>query len=387
MANDLIRARLVYDGGNDVFIPPEMGEPRDDQMQGTPAERLCELAGRVCYDSLGKGRPSFTRCDPPLHVDEGGLEKPGIIQGYHDHIREVGHGSVLEHFNFTVEVGPFENINVLHSIPGSLLNRPGVWAVYRRGIFRITLNLRSLVEWDAMSMYGKGSDSDVLGQRIADAAARLAPHITKESSGLYRKAYDAFIEKPDYDEECWISLFMSGSRGLSHELVRHGDFTAISQRSTRFVDESESPWVMHPLMGQYLGDGDPPANTPQDTIADEIVHAREECCHLYDEAVSHLEPWLISRGLDRTSARKQARGAARGYLGNALYTELIFSANVAQWKRMLRQRASRFADAEIRELFCKALVELKRSRYGERFKDFELAPSPDGIGQVAIEAE
>jgi hypothetical protein len=45
------------------------------------------------------------------------------------------------------------------------------------------------------------------------------------------------------------------------------------------------------------------------------------------------------------------------------------------------------AHAEIRELFCKALVELKRSHYGERFKAFELAPSPDGIGQVAIEAE
>jgi hypothetical protein len=55
----VIKAALVWDGGSNVVIPQEMGVPRADQMQGTTMERLAELAGRVCYDSLGSGRPSF----------------------------------------------------------------------------------------------------------------------------------------------------------------------------------------------------------------------------------------------------------------------------------------------------------------------------------------
>jgi thymidylate synthase ThyX len=421
MANDLIRARLVYDGGNDVFIPPEMGIPAADQMQGTPAERLCELAGRICYDSLGRGRPSFTQevvtgADP--HTGE---QITKTVQGYHDHIREVGHGSVLEHFNFTLEI-PVGTSNYLSNEPQfaearmalmawQCLNRPGIIAVPAkdpRGL-RVTMNLRTVTDWMAMSqsLYGYTTPMELqLAGLFIRKANELAPHIIPlevfvsslkavpgSASELY---YDELsppavkIVEPISDNERWISLFMSGSRGLSHELVRHGDFTAISQRSTRFVDESESPWVAHPLVEEYCGAQDDSASggiAERDYIWDENERLQKHALEAYRLIAERLEGFLSRRGIDKTSARKQARGAARGYLGNALYTELIFSANVAQWKRMLRQRASRFADAEIRELFCKALVELKRSRYGERFKEFELAPSPDGIGQVAIEAE
>jgi thymidylate synthase ThyX len=387
--NDLIRARLVWDGGDEVHIPPEMGTPKHDQMQGTAAERLCELAGRACYDSLGIGRPSFTQdvvfgADP--HTGEQQLK---TIQGYHDHILEVGHGSVLEHFNFTIAV---------HGIDyhiGALLcvSRPGVTFQSGGGgpaTFRLTINLRSAREWgDFDGVFGPLDDEFIiesandLRRILAQAGNLAAPHIIAapgEARGGARYAFE--IVEPVTDNECWISMFVSGSRGLSHELVRHGDFTAISQRSTRFVDESESDWVEHPLTSQYMlehGYGDPPGRYFEQLAVREAKSA-------YQQTVATLEPWLISRGIDKTSARKQARGAARGYLGNALYTELIFSANVAQWKRMLRQRASRFADAEIRELFCKVLGELKQSRYGDRFLNFTLAPSPDGIGQVANES-
>ncbi len=106
MPNEKMTARLVYDGGSEVFITPEMGMPRDDQMQGTVAEQLTELAGRVCYDSLGKGRPSFSHMS--VAGIPGDIWKPQRVEGYHDHILGSGHGSVLEHFNFTVrfEVDP-----------------------------------------------------------------------------------------------------------------------------------------------------------------------------------------------------------------------------------------------------------------------------------------
>lgn len=181
--------------------------------------------------------------------------------------------------------------------------------------------------------------------------------------------------------------------GNSHEQVRHGDWTAISQRSTRFVDESESPWVMHPLERAYRDERYAPLKEEaQQTMA--MDHASGSVSlgkAKYKALVAELEPWLIARGVDKTTARKQARGAARGYLGNALYTELLFSASVTQWKRMLRQRASQFADAEIRQVYASeamcVLGELKKSRYASAFAGWDMSPAPDGIGHVLVVAE
>jgi thymidylate synthase ThyX len=105
----------------------------------------------------------------------------------------------------------------------------------------------------------------------------------------------------------------------------------------------------------------------------------------YDRVSTVLQSWLAGKNVDKFTARKQARGAARGYLGNALLTELIFSASVAQWKRMLRMRACAAADAEIRAVFIQAFEALKTSRYAEDFKAFEVEAAKDGLGQVAVE--
>ncbi len=186
--------------------------------------------------------------------------------------------------------------------------------------------------------------------------------------------------------QCWVSLLLTGSRGFSHELVRHGDWTAISQRSTRYVDESESPWVTHPIESAYRGEwakGVVERDLPMEELLGNIGCKGEHAAqNTYKTAVSRLEPWLITRGVDKTTARKQARGAARGYLGNALYTEVVFSASCAQWLRMLKQRLNPAADAEIREVFAHALKELQRSQHGRFFSHLTTVPSPDGIGVV-----
>lgn len=379
--SDLILAKLVYDGG-DVAIPADLGTPRDDQMQGTPAEQLIELAGRACYDSLGKGRASFT-------VDGK--------QGYHDHITQVGHGSVWEHFNFTIDIKlPSKDKRALNNLRRvfcmACMNRPGVITLHSGRGLRVTLNARAVNEWLTweQALYGKVFP---LAKQVAAVFSRLgnslAPHVMPQyihapaaDEYQFSELNSAKIVKPVGDYEKWVSMFLTGSRGLSHELVRHGDFTAISQRSTRYVDESESEWVEHPLITQYVNDCHA-EDTAIPATSEEVFKAAKEA---YRVTSAELESYLAdNRGVDKLTARKQARGAARGYLGNALYTELIFSANVAQWKRMLRQRASVHADAEIRELFCKVLAELKLSRYAESFENWQLERSPDGIGYVAIE--
>jgi thymidylate synthase (FAD) len=167
-------------------------------------------------------------------------------------------------------------------------------------------------------------------------------------------------------EHAFISFYVSGiSRGCSHELVRHRAGCAISQRSTRYVDESESAWCWHPLMDHL------------DTTAPNAV--AEQARAAYRQTVSNLESILVSRGTDKLTARKQARGAARGVLGNALETAMVWTANLRALRNVLEQRASEFADAEIR-LLANALYEVALPICPEYLSDFEQVECLDGIG-------
>jgi hypothetical protein len=348
-------AFLVWDGGEEVRIPPALGEPRGDQMQGTPAERLCELAGRCCYDSLGSGRSS---------------------EAYHAHILEVRNHSVYEHFNFTVEFPVYVFGSLYH-----FLNRPGVWVDYWDRV-RVTLNLRAILEWDRHTP-GPANTSRAFGRTLAALAHPLAPRVIPDPGEM--PIEEARVVEPEHPQEVWASLYLAGSRGFSHEQVRHGDWTAISQRSTRYVDEGGSRPVMHPLIQQYLRDSGF-EDGPKDAMLERMDDARDSARQAYRAIASCLESYAIRRGLDRTSARKQARGAARGYLGNALPTAMIFSASAAQWAWMASQRASRFADAEIRAIYELAIPELKASRLGPHLAHLNLIPSPDGIGNFLEES-
>lgn len=373
MSNYGLMSKLVWDGGEKILIPDEMGKPREDQLQGTVRERLSELAGRVCYDSCGSGRNS---------VD------------YHKHIQEVGHLSVYEHAHMTVLISlPLE--------AKIFLNRPGLWVVDCGDAgFRVTFNPRNILEWDKWSesvgvddLIAKKSAfkiGDVLSFHAEQAYPMMVTPRARipQTIGGY-KAISRVVE-PLTDEERWVSMFMVGSRGFSHELCRHGDRTGISQRSTRFVAENESDWLDHPLVTKFIMASDlivdDPDNRIRGALGSLIEGLKESARDVYGKTADQLQKWLVARGVDKFTARKQARGAARGYLGNALATELIFSASVAQWKRMLRMRACQAADAEIREVFVQALAALKSSRYASDFAGFTLAPSPDGLGQIAVEA-
>lgn len=333
-------ARLVYDGS---ISSDATQRAAPGQCEGTVREVLCELAGRECYDSLGSGRSS---------------------PAYHAHILEVAHLSVYEHANFTVRMhGAVESVDTLLA----LLNRPGVFVLSdpeHPTALRVTMNLRSVLDW---GMWETPLGKLPCPSAILGVAHKLAPQVVREE-GLELNYVE--LVAPVHDEECWISLRLSGSRGFSHEQVRHKFRTAVSQRSTRYVDESESSWSMHPVA--RLVDGE---------LGQRIDAFAEASRTLYRDVADCAHRKLIERGVDRFTARKQARGGARGFLGNALSTSMIFSASVAQWRRMLRMRLSDAADAEIREVFVAILIELRRSCYGDRFAELTLRQSSDGLGR------
>lgn len=385
--DDNIYATPVFDGKTINVPVTRMGLPRGDQLQGTNLERLCELAGRVCYDSLGKDKA------------RGSAE-------YHAHILEVGHLSVLEHATFTVafredpdRLTAPPDPNFYYPFLPVLVNRPGVWLETdkRKGFkaLRVTCNLRAIREWGDWLPHVESNFAvfQYLGWSLMSHAHRLAPQIVPDPGRLdpeiaQHSPYLATLvtnnpNEPQWnnEDERWISLLVGCSRGCSHELVRHGDFTAISQRSTRFLDEDESPWVEHPLVAAF---GSRTGTTMDSTswLVEAGISCEAVAQDVYRSVKSRLETWLLGCGVGTHTARKQARGAARGFLGNALYTELIFSANVAQWKRMLRARCSNPADAEIRVLFARVFAALLRTQHAECFKGMHLVPADDGIGEV-----
>lgn len=299
---------LVYHSGmSSINIPPELGTPKPGQLNGTVGEQLIELCGRTCYDSLGQGRSS---------------------DAYHKHIKEVGHGSVWEHYNITIR------LLVLKPLPWllALKNRPGVWVEYKKNqVMEITFNPRVVI-------HPPFTDGHL--ETLSHALSVKCPQIWSHNSGYH--PYEFVPPSELNDQQMWFSFFLKGSRGWSHEQVRHKWRVAVSQRSTRYVDETDSPWDIHPILRDYIAEYPAMGVWLRSHIS--------EASHVYAQLVDTLQPWLVLHGADSFTARKQARGAARGFLGNALQTQMIFSASLWEWREIIRQRCSPAADAEIREI-------------------------------------
>jgi thymidylate synthase (FAD) len=127
--------------------------------------------------------------------------------------------------------------------------------------------------------------------------------------------------------------------------------------------------VLHPLIEKYND------NVLEDALKDAIRASR----YAYDMIVSTVESKLMKDGADKFTARKQARGAARGMLGNALCTSMVWTANIRALRGCIEQRANPAADAEIRVLFNR-IYEEAFNIVPEYFDDYEKVPCPDGVG-------
>lgn len=212
-------------------------------------------------------------------------------------------------------------------------------------------------------------------QKLVETAARVCYDsfgFGRDSDGhaehILEVGHLSVLEHPSY------SFFVSEvSRGETHEHVRHRIGVAISQRSTRYVDESSSPWMKHPLFVAEAG-------TPLDEAWNK---AQVHCQAVYDQAVTELQGKLLAKGIDKFTARKQARGAARGILGNALATEMIWSANAHALLHFFDMRAAAPADAEIRAVAV-AMLRIMQEELPVYFKDYKILPAPDGLGEISV---
>ena len=219
------------------------------------------------------------------------------------------------------------------------------------------------------------------GMSDTEAIVETAARLCYMSFGRGRKDIGDFVrnllDKGDGSvfEHVNYGFVITGiSRSLSHELVRHRAGFAYSQRSQRFIDESEPSVVVPPLVDALATEGYALASS-------RLADLSEEVATTYARIVDTLD-YVVPESDDKTGRRKAIREAARAVLPNATETKMFVTANVRAWRHFIEQRATPYADAEIRRLALRILAILEEES-PLLFGDFVQCRTSEGI-QVAI---
>lgn len=199
---------------------------------------------------------------------------------------------------------------------------------------------------------------------LAEYAGRVCYMSQANPAGRTTSEYLTNIIKQQHGsvlEHATYHFLIEGvSRALTHELLRHRAGTAVSQLSQRYVDASDTDFVIPPAIQQ--------CNVLmieqfKRHCLDLVAHYADTCHEL--EAHFHNEQ-------DKTLRRKRAREAARALLPNATETKLVWTCNGRAVRHILELRGSPHADLEIQR-FAVTLYSLVRSIAPALVADFEQA--------------
>lgn len=171
-------------------------------------------------------------------------------------------------------------------------------------------------------------------------------------------------------EHVYFNLLVADlPRSSQLELVRHGDGTAFSFESTRFVDKHM----------RFIA----PPHIRDDRF--ELTLFESECLFLseaYERRVETLsERYRGIYGDDKTLARKRAKEAARSMLPNALGSDGMVSVNGRSLRWIIESRSNEHADLSIRE-FAWALYNATHMYAPSLFSDVTLTNVFEGPPQI-----
>ena len=248
---------------------------------------------------------------------------------------------------------------------------------------RVYLVSRPSVDWDQVAAFLKDEgvppipDSIRAGTDESAAVIEISARLCYMSYGKGRRDIEDFINNllaskdGSVFEHVNYGFVLTGvSRSLTHELVRHRAGFAYSQRSQRYVDESDGSYVMPPAISR-----DGAANKDALEIYTEAI--TEASAH-YDKLADALERGLPEDMFEsRRDRRKAVRQAARAVLPNATETKIFVTGNVRAWRHFIEMRAAETADWEIRNLALIVLEVLQREA-PLLFSDFSIGELPDG---------
>lgn len=285
-------------------------------------------------------------------------------------IKDVVYSGKKPVFKTTLKTGNEIKCTVDHKI----LTNKG-WKTLKE-ISNPQLTVNNIVTWDkdeTLLLATNGEDSQLYRNKAGHGKEYSANVVRPGESKIKKNPRYVEIENITYcGEEDTYDLVLEDPH---HNFVANG---IVVHNSTRYVDEGDSPWCWHPLILNNV-DLNKKLITGTNEKDFSLNQIQKFCQDGYKALVDKLQTKLIEEGTDKFTARKQARGAARGLLGNALNTELIFSANLAQWKWMFHLRAASAADAEIRVVMNEAFENLCE-KFSETFSNYEKTKCPDGIG-------
>lgn len=147
-----------------------------------------------------------------------------------------------------------------------------------------------------------------------------------------------------------LSVKFICDRGVSHEIVRHR-LASFSQESTRYCNYSKDKF------GNELTFIIPCWMDITETVIDEKQVYNVD---VTDGGVEYIS--LLAKAQD-TYFKLLAKGwqpqQARAVLPNSLKTEIVVTANLREWRTILKQRTSQAAHPQMRELMVPLLAELK----------------------------
>lgn len=163
-----------------------------------------------------------------------------------------------------------------------------------------------------------------------------------------------------------ITVKFKTDRGVTHELVRHR-LAAFSQESTRYCNYSKDKFggeieVIEP----FFFDPSEPAMPVQFPRLDSLNSPRQFINGDMTAPMNAFDVWFMS-GLTSewayrtlTTVFKRSAQEARSVLPNSLKTEIQVTANVREWRHILKLRTSRDAHPQIRQIMVPLAIELAK---------------------------
>jgi len=173
---------------------------------------------------------------------------------------------------------------------------------------------------------------ELAGRTCYKSEDRIAEGSAEDFIGrIVRSGHESVIEHSS------VTVRIICDRGVSHELVRHR-LAAYSQESTRY------------------------ANYSRDKFGSEITVIKpsfwpegSEAYSIWERAMQQTESAYME--LLQAGAKAQE---ARSVLPNSLKTEVVMTANLREWRHVLKLRCSKPAHPQIREIMLDLLAELHR---------------------------
>ncbi len=251
----------------------------------------------------------------------------------------------------------------------------------------VRLVTRTNIDWEEVAGFLEDEDVPPIpdsiraGEDESAAVVEISARLCYMSYGKGRTDIKEFIDnllsKGDgsvFEHVNYGFVITGVSRALTHELVRHRAGFAFSQRSQRFVNEGESPFVVPPALSE---------DRPGTEDARELMKkALESASTAYKDLVSALYKALPRDVFPAmTDRRKAVRQAARSVLPNATETKIFVTANVRAWRHFIEMRGASFADWEIRKVALMVLA-LLQEEAPLLFGDFTVEELADGT-QIA----